>query len=789
MLTLVGTAIKNADADPTVAAQLTISGCVQGVGMRPAIVRVASQLELAGHVQNSPAGVVVVLEGPRSAVESFLPDLRAQLPPEATVDAIQHSPLAPARRIGFQILAGTNDGAIQTPVPRDLAVCPQCLADVAQATNRRHAYPFTSCTDCGPRYSILRALPFERDDTSMHGFALCDACRKEYVSAADRRFHAQTIACADCGPQCWLVGGDGRIHSHRNAAIDAAAAALRAGQIVALKGLGGYQLLVDATSSEAVQGLRTRKGRPIKPLAVMVASLAAAQSLAQLDPTACDSLSRSEGPIVIVPARGGTLAGDVHPGLDSVGLMLPTTPLHWLLARQCPPLVATSGNREGQPLVTNEEEAERELAGVADCFLHHDRPICRAIDDSVVRMIDRRAVTIRAARGISPLPLKLPSNWCARRTVPQYLALGGQQKGAIAVFNGYQAALGPHLGDLDDLRTRERFSSHVRDFCQLYGAKPEWIVHDSHPDYFTTRWAADSGMPTIAVQHHHAHVVAGMIEHGWLDREVLGITWDGTGYGPDGTVWGGEFLRATATGFHRVARLRPFPLIGGEAAIRQPWRAALAVLRDAIGAEAAVQFLTERGFDPRSMGRLLTVASNGHAPLTSSAGRLFDAIAAWLVPRDATAHSHSAFEGHFAMLLEACCSEVGGPEREEADLPREYYLPIVAAEPAELDWRPLVAALVMDFCRGAAPAVLATRFHAALADAIVRVGELHGSLPVVLSGGVFQNRVLVEMVTRRMAGRAQLLGLPGVIPPNDGGLAAGQLAVALAQSSAAQNSQ
>ena len=779
MNTLIDTAIDAAGTDRQVAVQLAISGCVQGVGMRPAIVRLASQLELAGHVHNSPAGVVVVLEGPQSAVESFLPVLLANLPPEASIAAIHHRSLAPSGRRGFSILAGSDEGPVQTPVPRDLAVCPRCLADVSYASNRRHEYPFTSCTDCGPRYSILRALPFERGATTMDAFALCDACRAEYASAIDRRCHAQTIACAACGPQCRLVGKGGVVQARGSAAIDAAAAALRAGQIVALKGLGGYQLLADATSGDAVQRLRHRKGRPVKPLAVMAASLDVAHSLAELDRAGCDCLTSSEGPIVIVPARRGALANEVHPGLDCVGLMLPTTPLHWLLARQCPPLVATSGNREGEPLAANEGEAECQLAGIADCFLHHDRPIHRPVDDSVVRIIGARPVTIRAARGIAPLPLA--AALFSRDHAPHVLAAGGHQKGAVAVFNGHQAALGPHLGDLDDLRTRERFSSHVRDLSQLYAAQPQCIVHDAHPDYFTTHWAVESGLPTLAVQHHHAHVVAGMIEHGWLDREVLGVAWDGTGYGPEGTVWGGEFLRATAAEYQRIARLRPFPLLGREAAIREPWRAALAVLRDAMDAEAAVQFLAERGYDRRTMERLVTVVNTGYAPLTSSAGRLFDAVAACLLPLDAAARSRPAFEGYFAMLLEAACGATEQRDREEFRLPPNYRLPIVAAEPAELDWRPLVAALVTDFRRGLAPALLATRFHAALADAIVRVAEVYRSLPVVLSGGVFQNCVLTEMVARQLAGRAQSLGLPGVIPPNDGGLAAGQLGVALAR--------
>jgi hydrogenase maturation protein HypF len=555
-------------ADILTAVRLTIFGRVQGVGLRPAIARLAEELELAGEVGNTAQGVALVLEGPRIAVDSFVAELHKHLPPEARLDKVQVDQTAVAQRSGFHIVAGVDDAPIRTEVPRDLNVCPNCLAELSDTGDRRHGYPFTSCTDCGPRYSIIRQLPFERDDTTMQGFGLCPACQAEYSDSKSRRFHAQTIACPQCGPGCWLVDSSGTELARGDAAIGEAAAALCAGTIVALKGLGGYQLLVDATNSEAVMRLRRRKVRPVKPLAVMVSSLAAAESLGQLDALARASLASREGPIVIVPARPGTLAEGVHPDLGCIGLMLPTTPLHQLLAERCPPLIATSGNREGEPLAWEQADAQTNLAVVADCFLHHDRPIYRPVDDSVVRMIAGRSITFRAARGLAPLRLDH-----FQRCPLQILAVGGQQKVAIALHNGCQAILGPHIGDLDELLTRQRFVSHVKEFCELYRATPEFVVHDLHPDYFTTRWAEETGLPTLAVQHHHAHVVSAMVEHGWLDREVLGMAWDGTGYGPDGTIWGGEFLRSTAAGYRRVARLRPFPLFGGEAAIREPWRA------------------------------------------------------------------------------------------------------------------------------------------------------------------------------------------------------------------------
>jgi hydrogenase maturation protein HypF len=572
------------------------------------------------------------------------------------------------------------------------------------------------------------------------------------------------------------VDGGGKELARGDSAIDQAVAALCAGKIVALKGLGGYQLLADGTNSDAVAHLRQRKLRPCKPLAVMVSSLAAAESLGNLDAPARASLASRAGPIVIVPARPGNLAEGIHPGHDGIGLMLPTTPLHQLLAERCPPLVATSGNHEGEPLAWDQADAQSRLAEVADLLLHNDRPIHWPVDDSVVRIIAGRAVTIRAARGLAPIRLDLPENEAF-----QILAVGGQQKVAIALHNGCQAVLGPHIGDLDDILTRQRFMSHVAEFCQLYRATPEFIVHDMHPDYFTTRWAEDTGLRTLAVQHHHAHVVSAMIEHGWLDREVLGVAWDGTGFGPDGTIWGGEFLRSTATGYRRVARLRPFPLLGGEAAIREPWRGALAVLQDSIGAADAVEFLASRGFQREILSKLLAIAHRaGTGHWTSSAGRLFDAVAAWLLPSESAVRGWSPGEGHLAMLLEALCSDAPHDNPPEL-LPSRYCFGLMAGETTELDWRPLIAALVVDFRRGHPPAQLATRFHQSLAQAIARIAALHDDVPVVMSGGVFQNRLLTEMAARSLAGRNRPVGLPGVIPPGDGGLAAGQLAVAIAQ--------
>jgi hydrogenase maturation protein HypF len=559
------------------------------------------------------------------------------------------------------------------------------------------------------------------------------------------------------------------------------AKALRTGKIVALRGLGGYQLAVDATNAKAVQRLRLRKRRPSKPLAVMVRSLEQAESYASLTDQHRRLLSSSERPIVLVPVKDRIpLCGEVHPGLHEVGLFLPTTALHWLLLDQVQrPLVVTSGNVDGDPLSVTPKEAERQLKGIADLWLHHNRDIAHAIDDSVVRSIADRSVTIRCARGAAPLPLKSVNEFATRSvelrantagldvSAPPVLAVGGHQKGAIALFNGAQAVLGPHIGDLDSLPARERFDEHVRQMWDLYRCEPRRIVHDLHPDYFTTCWAQSSGYPTLAVQHHHAHVVSGMVEMGWLDREVIGVAFDGTGYGIDGTVWGGEFLRATVEGFQRVGHLRPFHLPGGETAIRQPWRVAASLIVAAVGEVQTRQVLKSIGVDDTEAMAVLRLIKNKRlSPVTSSAGRLFDGVAAI-----ALGVVSADNEGQPAMLLESAADPM---------VEASYEFSILGTKPFQLDWTPMIKQLLDDRQAGLPLEVMAAKFHNGLARAIVKVCSRF-RLPIILSGGVFQNRLLTEHVVEELADSRQPLGLHQEIPPNDGGLAAGQLAVGLAR--------
>jgi len=754
---------------PGTALRVDLSGMVQGIGVRPAVARLAVRLALTGYVGNTRNGVEIHVEG--DATDRFVAELTSNLPVEARITAWTSQAVVPMGysefRVGYlppERANGAVDGRaapLSTRVPADLRACDECLGETRDGPGRRKGYAFTSCTACGPRYTILDAMPYERARTSMAPFTLCADCRREYDSPDDRRFHAQTNACPRCGPRIWLHEGDCRIVAWARDAIAAAACILRQGRIVALRGLGGYQLLVDAESEEAVVRLRERKRRRAKPLAVMVRSLSHARELAVLDDVESTCLAAPSGPIVVVRRRPESpVAPSVSGELATVGLMLPTTPLHALLCDAArTPLVCTSGNREGEPLVFEPIHAVPRLEGLADAWLEHDRVIRRPLDDGVVRVIAGRPVGIRLARGLAPLSLPIPS-------LQPREALGGHQKAAIALSNGEQAILGPHIGDLDEGATRDRFDQQRGELAKLYGLEQRETVCDLHPDYHTSRLAEHSGEP-VRVQHHHAHVVAAMLEAGWLDREVLGVAFDGTGYGPDGTIWGGEVLLATVARYERLGHLRPFALAGGERAVREPWRVAVALVRDAVSDEAAARLGDVRAApSDADCDRLLTLLQNPRlCAVTTSAGRLFDAVAAI-----ALGAIRCDFEGQAAMRLETVC---------DRDALGSYTMPVERDSRTnrfQLDWRPVIRSVLRDRLAGAAPGTIAMRFHRAAADSVSELVRVLPPYPVVLGGGVFQNRVLVELLAGRFDAMRRPVGLPGWIPPNDGGLAAGQLA-------------
>ena len=799
------------------AVRFILSGRVQGLGVRPAIARLATQLGLTGHVSNQSNGVCVHVEGDAATLHQFQRQLPDALPIAAELKQLTRAEVAATGCPTFKIDTGSPAGALATEVPCDLPVCDDCLREIAARSDRRHGYAFTSCTNCGPRYSIIDRMPYERDDTAMREFRLCPECEAEFTSPDNRRFHAQTNACPDCGPVLAVVTPAAphpptetaplRSRSEQQlSAIKQVAAVVRDGGIVALKGLGGYQLVCDATSTSAVAELRRRKRRPAKPLAVMLdvmaadllttddraAFLAASNPIVVLSPDSSARLRtsfppRADDACAETPDEFHCLTQDnLAPGMNTLGVFRPTTPLHSLLLEAVGwPLVVTSGNAEGDPLAFEDAAAQRDLAPLSDLILPHDRNIERPIDDSVVRVIAGRPVTIRAARGIAPLPLNfrttdIPVRREARddqRTGmsvvrnSSLLAVGGHQKAAVALSNRRQSVLGPHIGDLDSIATRNRFDEQTRELLNLYQAEPGAIVCDLHPDYFTTRWAEqqadERGVPLIRVQHHHAHIAAGMLEHGWLDRTVLGVAFDGTGYGTDDTIWGGEFLLSTATHFERVASLRPFVLPGGEQAIRQPWRVAVSLLSQAFDDDGPVPLLNLRE-SSELVAATFRLARRRVGPQCSSMGRLFDGVAAIVL-----GIGEAQFEGELAMRLEAACDSAADgsfdlPVDDTADIP-------------QLDWRPLIRQLCDD-CRSGTPVgAMAMKFHRSIAAAVESVADRFEHFPVVLGGGCFQNRILTELIAEGLTRRIQPVGLPGMIPPNDGGLAAGQLAVGRAR--------
>lgn len=772
---------------------LEIRGAVQGVGFRPFVHRLAQRERLAGWVINDGGGVRLEVEGPLDAVERFRAAIDVEPPAAAVVQAVDERWLAPTGETGFRIEVSDAASANRVAVLPDLATCPDCLAEIFDPASRRFGYPFTNCTACGPRFTILEEVPWDRARTTMRGFPLCPACRAEYEDPTDRRFHAEPIACPVCGPQLRLLAPDGRPLAERDAALAAAVGALAEGAIVALKGLGGWQLLVDARDEDAVARLRSRKHRPRKPLALMVADLAAARRIARVTSGEADLLAGRAAPIVLLDRLpGGGIAAGVAPGQPCLGVLLPTTPLHHLLLRAVGlPLVATSGNLSEEPIAIDDAEAVERLDGIADLFLGHDRPITRHVDDSVARRFEGSVQVLRRARGYAPLPVLL------RDEGPTVLAVGAHQKVVVALARGRQVFLSQHIGDLETPQARAAMERVALDFVRLFAAPPAAVAHDLHPDYPSTRWAlaaaapggrlaraahAPSGLAACAVQHHHAHLAAVLAEHG-VEGPALGVTWDGTGYGPDGTVWGGELLLGDAAGFERVARLRPFGLPGGEAAVRQPWRVALALLHPIDGALEAGQ----TSCDPLSAvapaeRRFVLQLLDRHArtPETSSAGRLFDGVAALL-----GLCLRASWEGEAAVALEALAgdadpwplppfeiaSRAAPPQLAPGQRPRRELL--------ELDWRPTVAALVAARSHVAASR-LAAGFHAALSRAAVEVARRLAAPRVALAGGCFLNRCLTTSLALGLRADGRQVLVPHQVPPGDGGIALGQVAVARA---------
>ena len=757
--------------------RLIIHGAVQGVGFRPFVYRLATELALGGWVKNTSQGVIVEIEGDPPRVEEFLLRVESGKPPLASIQSLEPSVLDARGESQFEILASDGRGEPTALVLPDIATCPDCLRELFDPANRRFRYPFTNCTNCGPRFSIIEGLPYDRPSTTMRSFVMCAACRAEYEDPRDRRFHAQPNACAECGPhlELWERKG-GRVASQHEALMEAANA-VRAGGIVAMKGLGGFHLIVDARNDEAVTRLRSLKQREEKPFALMVPSLERAEELCIVSALEKRLLLSPEAPIVLMRRRSGAtpLAPGIAPGNPCLGIMLPYTPLHHLLMAELGfPIVATSGNLSDETICTDERDAVERLVGIAELFLIHNRPIANHVDDSVVRIMAGRELVMRRARGFAPLPILLDLPATANPS-PPVLALGADLKNTIALSVGHQVFVSQHIGDLESAEAFSTFQRVIHNFEQLRAVRPAVVACDDHPDYHSTRFAARLGIPVQSVQHHVAHVASCMAENGIAREPALGIAWDGTGYGTDGTVWGGEFLRVERGAWQRVAHFRTFPLPGGEAAVKEPRRTALGLLYALLGpgAFSATECAPHSQFSPGDLQVLKTMLERGiNCPLTSSVGRLFDAVASLTGLRH-----KNRYEGQAAMELEFAADGV-----ETIDVYPFEFSPGERNEtlPWVIDWRPMIQALLGDISAGTNTGLIAAKFHNTLVETMLAVARRAGEPRVVLTGGCFQNRYLCERAVTRLRGEGFRCYWHQRIPPNDGGIALGQAAMALA---------
>ena len=760
------------------AERIRVTGIVQGVGFRPNVWRLAKVHGITGNVRNDAEGVLIEAWGNGKALSNFVLGLEQEAPPLARIDSILRVPLHTIDdKPALFSIAESRDGISRTGVPADAATCPQCLAEIMQPRDRRYRYPFTNCTRCGPRLSIIQAIPYDRANTSMSVFKMCATCQMEYENPADRRFHAQPNACPECGPRLWLENGQGRRMECDPAydAIETAARLIRAGNIVAVKGIGGIHLAVDAGNEQAVAALRERKQRYHKAFALMARDVTMVERYASVNDTELKLLQDHAAPIVVLNARGAALADGVAPRQNSLGFMLPYTALHHLLMLNMQgPIVLTSGNRSDEPQVINNDDARKRLHGIADYFLLHDRDIVNRLDDSVLRVTAGKPRMLRRARGYAAQSVRMPEGF---EGGPPILAMGADLKNTFSLLQNGQAIISQHLGDLEDATTQEDYRSKLRLYRELFDFEPQVIAVDKHPNYHSSRLgraiAEEEGLRLIEVQHHHAHIVACLAEHGLpLDMpKVLGVALDGLGYGEDGTLWGGEFLLADYHGFERLMNFQPVPMLGGNQAAREPWRSTFAHLDVAIGWERVTAKYGNldivRFLENKPLATLQTMAAKGiNSPRASSAGRLFDAVAAAL----GICRERAGYEGQTGLELEAlAASEI----KRQAGYDYEI-------QGTSLAWTPLWQAVLRDLAAGETPAVIAARFHNGLADAIAEAArglcERCDTHTVVISGGVSQNSLLFEGLDESLRKSGLRVLSPNILPANDGGVSFGQVA-------------
>ncbi len=761
----------------TVRRRIRVRGIVQGVGFRPFVYNLAHGLELAGYVLNSSAGVTIEIEGGKAAVEHFVATLRNSPPPLAQIEEVAITELGPVGETGFVIRHSEAEPGEFVLVSPDVATCGDCWRDFGDAANRRYGYPFTNCTNCGPRYTIIQDIPYDRPTTTMAKFRMCALCQAEYDDPSNRRFHAQPNACPECGPGLALVPSDGEFPGEEDYQSRATSSILRqlrellrAGKIVAVKGLGGFLLACDAENNEAVRSLRTRKRRSDKPFALMARDIADVESFCVVAPEERSLLLSAKRPIVVLQRREvSAISPAVAPGNNTIGVMLPYTPLHYLLFSDSPDepsqfraLVMTSGNLSEEPIVTSNEEAWQRLREVADWFVFHDRDIYMRADDSVARVFEQCERVLRRSRGYVPHPVDLGIE------LQEILACGAELKNTLCLTKGRYAILSQHIGDLENYETLVFFEETLANLKKLFRVEPRAVAYDLHPQYMSTQFAQRLPLaPKVGVQHHHAHIASCMAEN-HLSGKVIGVAFDGTGYGSDGKIWGGEFLVADFTGFERRAHLRYVPLPGGDAAVRQPWRMALSYLRDALG-EGSFNARFADQIPKQNIAIVETMlAKRLNCVDTSSCGRLFDAVSSIVGVRHEV-----TFEGQAAIELEMVADPL---------VERVYPYAIVAGDIARLDMRPMIEAIVRDLSRGTATGEISAAFHNTLAAAIVdicgRIRQAENLSRVCLSGGTFQNMFLLRRAAAGLRGSGFEVFLHAKVPPNDGGIALGQAVIA-----------
>ncbi|MDJ0601433.1 MAG: carbamoyltransferase HypF [Crocosphaera sp.] len=745
--------------------EIIIKGAVQGVGFRPFIYRLATELNLKGWVNNSASGVFIEVEGTPTILEQFLARIPQEKPPISQINSLESSWLDPVDYTSFKIRHSSSGEKTAIVLP-DLSTCSDCLQEVFAPNNRRYLYPFTNCTNCGPRYTIIEELPYDRPHTTMKSFTMCESCQAEYENPLDRRFHAQPNACPLCGPRLQLWDQKGEILAQENDALNLSINALKEGKILALKGLGGFQLLVNGRNRESVQQLRQRKHRPHKPFALMYSSLEAIKQDCEINELEEQLLTSPQAPIVLLKRKNHLhLSPEITPNNPYLGVMLPSTPLHHLLLHNLDfPIVATSGNLAGEPICIDEKEALNRLKNIADLFLVHNRPILRPVDDSVVRVMAERDMIIRRARGYAPFPITLNTH-----SLTNILAVGGHLKNTIAILKNNQVFISQHIGDLSTAEALKSFNQVMESLKGLYDFEPEIIVCDAHPDYLSSQYAKGQNLPIITVQHHYAHVLSCLANNN-LNAPVLGVAWDGTGYGQDQTIWGGEFLLVRDNNYERIAHFRPFKLPGGDKAVKDPRRIALSILSEVLGDTNQIKLPFLETIESKELNLVKQMLSrNLNTPIISSVGRLFDGVAAMI-----GMCQNITFEGQGAMALEYAIDELKTEKTYPYQIKGINY-------PLIIDWQLIIEGIIEDNLQKISKQEIAAKFHNTLVEIIIDIAQKSHKKNIILTGGCFQNKYLTERAILRLRQEKFAPFWHHTVPPNDGGIALGQIMAGILQ--------